>query len=97
MTQIVIGVGATANDGTGDQLRTAFQSTNTNVAEIYAGGATVVNATVPALPYGITTDLEGMIARDDLYLYVCFQNYVNDTTACWKRLTLDVNTSEVLW
>jgi hypothetical protein len=36
MSQTVIGVGATANDGTGDPLRTAFQTCNANFAELYA-------------------------------------------------------------
>ena len=170
----LIDVGTTANDGTGDQLRTAFEKTNaiavegvvvqqaapatlqgvdgdlagmittdgtdvwvckldwtgavdiwvkidltqlaantvaigtnttnigTNDTDIAANLAfitsgTVVNATVPGLPYGISTDKEGMIAEDNTYLYVCFQDYVNNTTACWKRITLEVNTSEVLW
>jgi hypothetical protein len=39
MTQQVINVGATANDGTGDPLRTSFQKINENFSELYATGA----------------------------------------------------------
>jgi hypothetical protein len=35
MTQQVINVGTTANDGTGDALRDAFIKTNANFTEIY--------------------------------------------------------------
>ena len=37
MTQQVINVGATPNDGLGDPLRTAFTKTNANFTELYAG------------------------------------------------------------
>lgn len=36
MAKTVINVGTNANDGTGDPLRTAFQSTNTNFNELYS-------------------------------------------------------------
>jgi hypothetical protein len=36
MTQTVINVGSTANDGTGDTLRGAFANTNNNFTEVYA-------------------------------------------------------------
>jgi hypothetical protein len=36
-----IGVGSTANDGTGDPLRTAFQKVNTNFALIASGNFTL--------------------------------------------------------
>lgn len=39
MSQQIVNVGATANDGTGDPLRTAFQKINSNFSEIYATGA----------------------------------------------------------
>lgn len=35
MTQQIIDVGSTANDGTGDPLRTAFTKTNDNFTELY--------------------------------------------------------------
>ena len=36
MAKTVINVGSSANDGTGDPLRTAFQSTNSNFNELYS-------------------------------------------------------------
>lgn len=39
MSQLVINIGANANDGTGDPLRTAFTKCNQNFAELYARGA----------------------------------------------------------
>jgi hypothetical protein len=38
MAQQVIGIGTTANDGTGDPLRTAYQKINANEAELYGQG-----------------------------------------------------------
>jgi hypothetical protein len=38
MAQQIINIGATANDGTGDPLRTAFDKCNDNFTELYAGG-----------------------------------------------------------
>ena len=39
MAQETIGIGASANDGTGDPLRTAFTKTNSNFTELYAAVA----------------------------------------------------------
>lgn len=36
MSQITIGVGSSANDGTGDDIRTGGQSINSNFTELYA-------------------------------------------------------------
>jgi hypothetical protein len=38
MAQQLINIGTTANDGTGDPLRTAFDKCNDNFTELYAGG-----------------------------------------------------------
>ena len=35
MAKQVIGIGTTANDGTGDQVRVAFDKTNQNFTELY--------------------------------------------------------------
>lgn len=37
MAKQVIGIGTTANDGTGDPIRTAFDKTNDNFTELYDG------------------------------------------------------------
>lgn len=45
MTQQLIGVGTTANDGTGDPLRTAFLKDNNNETELYGAlGSTALKA-----------------------------------------------------
>ena len=46
MSRQAIGIGAAADDGTGDPLRTAFQKTNENISELYSllGGDTLTVA-----------------------------------------------------
>ena len=39
MAQLNIGIGSSANDGTGDPLRTAFTKINTNFTELYGDTA----------------------------------------------------------
>lgn len=46
MSQQTIGIGAAANDGTGDPLRTAFDKANDNFTELYG-----IFATLGALAY----------------------------------------------
>jgi hypothetical protein len=43
MTQQIINIGSSANDGTGDPLRTAFNKINTNFTELYNTGAAGAN------------------------------------------------------
>jgi len=43
MAQILINIGAVANDGTGDTLRAAFANTNNNFTELYSLNQTVSN------------------------------------------------------
>jgi len=42
MAKQVINIGTTANDGTGDPLRTAFNKSNENFTELYSGAGTVI-------------------------------------------------------
>jgi hypothetical protein len=44
MAQQTINIGTTANDGTGDPLRTAFDKTNDNFNELYAGAGVADNS-----------------------------------------------------
>lgn len=48
MSQQTIGIGTTANDGTGDDLRTSFGKVNDNFTEIYTelGGTSLSNLTI---------------------------------------------------
>jgi hypothetical protein len=44
-----------------------------------------VNGTVPNHNYGAAGDKAGMFAFDNLYVYYCFADYVNNSTVIWKR------------
>ena len=46
MTQYVIDIGAVANDGTGDPLRTAFNDTNLNFDQVFAAGPVLSNVQI---------------------------------------------------
>lgn len=48
------------------------------------GGATIVSA--PLHQYGQAGDTAGWLAYDNEYFYWCFQNYVDNSTACWRRV-----------
>lgn len=55
MTQQVIGIGQTADDGKGDKIRVAFDKCNKNFAELYMSGIIgPVGATGPTGPSGPT-------------------------------------------
>ena len=107
MAKQTIGIGASANDGTGDQLRAAFDKTNDNVHEIYGrnaaddtdiAGASVVSRVVPALPHGVAGDLKGMIAYDTGFIYVCVADYVaGDATISWQRVALVAQNTATAW
>ena len=54
MAKQTIGIGTTANDGTGDAIRTAFDKVNQNFTELYTDDAGDVNSV--AAGTGITVD-----------------------------------------
>ena len=71
MAYTAIGLGTTANDGTGDTLRTAGTSINANFVEIYTA-----LGTGSALTTGITADATGVVdlkikdtSADHLYIF----------------------------
>jgi len=104
MAKTTINVGTTANDGTGDQLRDAFITTNANIAEIYgtgddvteiisiadinAGNGTVVRTSVPAAAIGAMGDTIGMIAADVAFVYVCHTTYTDGLSDIWSRVAV---------
>ena len=62
MAQQTIGIGSSANDGTGDPLRTAFTKINANFTELYGSTAEandIIEDTSPQL--GGTLDLNGQV------------------------------------
>ena len=65
MAQQTINIGATANDGTGDQLRTAFDKVNDNFVEIYTelGGTSLSNVKISGNTIS-TDDTNGNLTLD---------------------------------
>lgn len=59
--------------------------TNASTITVASSGAQLVSA--PTHQYGQAGDTAGMLAYDNEYFYWCFQNYVDDFTACWRRVT----------
>ena len=88
MAKQTINIGTTANDGTGDQLRDAFDKVNDNTDEIYGGTATVARATAPATAKGATGDLAGMIAYDSGFIYVCHTTWTDGVADIWHRAAI---------
>ena len=54
MTQQIINIGAAANDGTGEALRTAFNAVNENFTEVYAAGPVGSNVVIANNTIGIS-------------------------------------------
>jgi len=65
MAQQTINIGSTANDGTGDQLRTAFDKVNDNFNEIYTelGGTSLSNISISGNTIS-TDDTNGNLTLD---------------------------------
>ena len=59
MANQIIGIGSTANDGTGDSLRVSFDKTNDNFSELYTllGDGTTLGSIVSSLSSGNNIDL----------------------------------------
>ena len=56
MTQQIINIGAVANDGTGEALRSAFNAVNENFTEVYAAGPAGTNVVIS----GNTISVDGI-------------------------------------
>lgn len=74
MAKQVIGIGTTANDGTGDPIRTAFDKANDNFTELYDGAGVADDSityakladeftTVDALTAGATVNVDFSAAQ----------------------------------
>lgn len=88
MAKTVINVGTSANDGTGDPLRTAMQSTNSNFNEVYTlfgNGSTLALSGDVSVSGGTATIGSGAvtgakIANDTIALTNLADIKINDTT-----------------
>lgn len=78
----VINIGTSANDGTGDPLRTAFTKTNNNFALIFSR----YQENLPASATGSIGDQAGMYAADASNFYYCFQDY-DGSSEIWRRVS----------
>lgn len=85
MAKQTVNIGTTANDGTGDQLRDAFDKLNDNFNDIYAAGR--ARLTAPGTSVGATGDEAGMIAFNGNYLYICTLDY-DAASDIWTRIDL---------
>lgn len=66
MARQIIGIGTTANDGTGDTLRTAFDKTNQNFEEVYGNVADLRHSVADVVTSDYTvvnSDLVGGVLR----------------------------------
>jgi hypothetical protein len=84
MTQQVINVGTSPNDGLGDPIRTAYIKCNDNFSELYSR----VQVTAPTSPVGVVGDRAGMYTYDGTYFYVCTANY-DGSSDIWHRIAFD--------
>jgi len=80
MTKQVINIGQSANDRTGDSLRSAFNKINNNFSKLFLQD-------VPQSPAGSIGDEKGMLAIDNNYLYICVNDF-DESTVIWKRIEL---------
>ena len=81
MTQQLINVGAAANDGTGDGLRTAYIKCNDNFTELYSRA----QASPPPTLVGEPGDFAGQYAYDSSFFYYCFANY-DGSSVIWAEV-----------
>lgn len=88
MTQEIINVGSTPNDGLGDPIRTAFIKSNSNFTQLYNR----VKETPPTTGIGAAGDQEGMTAYDTGIFYYCFADY-NGVTPIWIAIESAANIS----
>ena len=64
MAKQVIGIGTTANDGTGDPLRTAFNKANDNFTELYNGAGGIADDSVTYAKLGTEFTTSAALATD---------------------------------
>jgi len=88
MSQQIINVGSSPNDGAGDPIRAAFIKANSNFTQLFA----LPNPTPPTTLVGKTGDVPGMYAYNSNYFYYCFGTY-NGTTVIWAQVSQTDNLS----
>jgi hypothetical protein len=87
MTQQVIQVGTTPNDGQGTPLRNSFIICNENFSELYARA----QVSPPPTLHGSLGDEAGWYAYDSSFFYYCFQNYTDGVAEIWAQISQVAN------
>jgi len=88
MTQQIINVGASPNDGQGNPIRTSFIKCNDNFNELYARAQT----DPPGALTGQLGDVAGMYAYDSANFYYCYADY-DGSSYIWGQVTQAGNVS----
>jgi hypothetical protein len=79
----------TIDDGNGDaEIQLTISAVAYNWTFTLDGKTTFPTNTAPAQSYGVAGDKAGMVAFDNNYVYYCAADYVDDSTAIWKRTAL---------
>ena len=84
MSQQIINVGATPNDGQGDPIRTAYIKCNDNFTELYARE----QPSPPVTSVGSIGDVAGMYSYSSFYFYICVADY-DGSTNIWRRIPVE--------
>ena len=96
MAKQVINIGTTANDGTGDALRSAFDKVNDNFTELYSDDAGDVNsiiATAPIVRDSATGNVTISLADDGITYAKLGTEFT--TSAAVAALAVDFSSAQV--
>ena len=74
MAKQTINLGTTANDGTGDQIRVAFDKANDNFDELYNGAGGIADDSVTYAKLGTEFTTSGTLVLDAGWLYADFSS-----------------------
>ena len=83
MSQQIIDVGASPNDGQGDPIREAFQKCNDNFSELYSRE----QPSPPTTAVGSIGDQAGMYSYSGSFFYICVADY-DGSTQIWRRVSV---------
>jgi hypothetical protein len=83
MTQQIINVGTSPNDGLGDPIRTAFEKCNNNFSELYSRR----QPSPPPTAVGSIGDSAGMYSYSTGFFYICIADY-DGSTEIWRRAAI---------
>jgi len=50
-----------------------------------------IKTSIPSTKYGSSGDKKGDLAISSDYLYICYNNYVNNSTQIWRRVAIDTS------